>query len=262
MSATSIKLYDKKKDADMRLSENFRAGEYFCKGSGCCSTAKIDDKLVSYDQQIRDHFGEAVTISSGYRCPTHNKRVGGSSQSYHARGQASDIMVEGVAPLEVARFAESIGIKGIGLYDNFVHIDTRVTKFFWYSHNQYPRSTFGGTTAPKPVTPDKTVDKYTLDQFIEDVQKAIGVTVDRIVGPETIKATPTLGTAKNSTHAVVVAVQKRLKALGYDPGTIDGIYGSKTRAAVVAFQKANSCVPDGIITKGKTTWKKLLGAMK
>lgn len=263
MSGASIKLYDKQRDADKRLSENFSAGEFFCKGSGCCSTAKIDDNLVDYDQQIRDHFGEAVTISSGYRCPTHNKKVGGASQSYHARGQASDIIVKNVPPLEVARFAESIGIKGIGLYDNFVHIDTRVVKFFWYSHKQYPRSTFGGTTsggssaAPKPSTTG-----YSLDQFIRDVQEACGATVDGIVGPETIKATVTLGTAKNSTHAVVEAVQKRLKELGYDPGNADGIYGSKTRAAVVAFQKANACVPDGIITKSKTTWKKLLGAMK
>ena len=46
-------------------------------------------------------------------------------------------MVEGIHPSEVAKFAESIGILGIGLYETnsdgyFVHIDTRTTKSFWY----------------------------------------------------------------------------------------------------------------------------------
>ena len=84
--------------------------------------------------------------------------------------------------------------------------------------------------------------------------------MDGVVGPETITKTPTIGTAKNSDHAAVEAIQKWLKALGHDPGTVDGIYGSKTRAAVVAFQKKNDCVPDGIITAKNKTWRKLLGA--
>jgi len=54
-----------------------------------------------------------------------------------------------VAPREVAKYAESIGIKGIGLYEtnadgHFTHIDTRTVKSFWYGQKEEYRSTFGG----------------------------------------------------------------------------------------------------------------------
>jgi len=61
-------------------------------------------------------------------------------------------VVSGVSSREVAKYAESIGILGIGLYETsndgfFTHIDTRTTKSFWYGQNEQPRSTFGGATS-------------------------------------------------------------------------------------------------------------------
>ena len=50
-------------------------------------------------------------------------------------------------------------------------------------------------------------------------------------------------------------LQKTLKALGFDPGPIDGLPGRKTTAAVVAFQTANHLQPDGIV--GPATLRKL-----
>jgi hypothetical protein len=66
-----------------------------------------------------------------------------------------------VKPIEIARYAEKIGIKGIGLYEtekdgNFVHIDTRDTKFFWYGQAQEARDTFQEKeveSAPVPSAP-------------------------------------------------------------------------------------------------------------
>lgn len=44
------------------------------------------------------------------------------------------------------------------------------------------------------------------------------------------------------------AVQKQLNALGQDPPlAVDGVYGPKTRAAVIAFQQSKGLVPDGIV---------------
>lgn len=101
---------------------------------------------------------------------------------------------------------------------------------------------------------------YTLEQFIRDVQKACGASVDGIAGPETISKTPTLSAAKNSTHAAVEPVQKRLAALGYSVvGKADGIAGPKFEAAVIACQKDNNCWVDGEITAKNKTWRKLLG---
>jgi len=43
------------------------------------------------------------------------------------------------------------------------------------------------------------------------------------------------------------AVQTALSRLGYAPGPIDGAWGGKTRAAVVAFQRARGLSPDGVV---------------
>ncbi|MEI8104341.1 MAG: peptidoglycan-binding protein [Actinomycetes bacterium] len=45
----------------------------------------------------------------------------------------------------------------------------------------------------------------------------------------------------------VLAVQRRLRALGYDPGSPDGIYGPRTAQAVRAFQAAATLIVDGIV---------------
>ena len=97
------------------LSPNFESAEFNCKGNGCCDSTTIDPKLVEYLQQIRDHFEKPVIINSAYRCEKHNAKVGGAKSSKHLYGQAADIKISGVKPLKVAQYAESIGIKGIGL---------------------------------------------------------------------------------------------------------------------------------------------------
>ena len=55
-----------------------------------------------------------------------------------------------------------------------------------------------------------------------------------------------------STGAAVSYLQASLTKLGYNPGPIDGIFGSKTDAAVRSFQKAKGLVVDGIV--GNNTW--------
>lgn len=104
-----------------------------------------------------------------------------------------------------------------------------------------------------------TSSDYSLEAFIRDVQRAIGANVDGIAGNETLSKTPTVSCQINYTHAVVKFIQTRLNTLGYDCGTVDGIAGTKFNKAVVAFQKANGCTADGVITAKAKTWKKLLG---
>jgi hypothetical protein len=53
-------------------------------------------------QPVRDHFKQAVTVSSGYRAPKVNQAVGGSSTSDHTRGQAADIEIIGVSNYDLA----------------------------------------------------------------------------------------------------------------------------------------------------------------
>ena len=47
-------------------------------------------------------------------------------------------------------------------------------------------------------------------------------------------------------------IQSLLARIGYNPGPVDGVFGSQTRQAVIAFQRDNGLVPDGVV--GPATW--------
>ena len=99
-------------------------------------------------------------------------------------------------------------------------------------------------------------------------QKANNLGVDGIVGKLTwaklYDATP-VNVAPVTTQPMlrtgsrgdaVRKLQELLNAKGYTCGNVDGIFGSKTKAAVLAFQKANGLGADGIV--GPLTWGKLV----
>lgn len=52
-------------------------------------------------EPIRNQFGAPVTISSGYRSLKVNQKVGGASGSQHMKGEAADINVWGMDPVEL-----------------------------------------------------------------------------------------------------------------------------------------------------------------
>jgi peptidoglycan hydrolase-like protein with peptidoglycan-binding domain len=58
--------------------------------------------------------------------------------------------------------------------------------------------------------------------------------------------------------STVKLIQQRLKALGYDPGPVNGIFGSETLSAVKAFQASHHLTPDGVV--GPATWKSLFAS--
>lgn len=51
---------------------------------------------------------------------------------------------------------------------------------------------------------------------------------------------------QGSTGSTVRTIQTKLKRWGYYTGTVDGVYGSKTVAAVKYFQRANGLTADGV----------------
>ena len=132
MNGINVKAYSLIKDGNIQLSKNFKVKEFACKDGS--DTVFISDELVSLVQKIRDHYGKSVTINSGYRTFSHNKKVGGAKKSTHLVGIAADIMVKGVSPAKVAAYAETLMPEhgGIGQYKNFVHIDVRHEKSRWH----------------------------------------------------------------------------------------------------------------------------------
>jgi hypothetical protein len=100
--------------------------------------------------------------------------------------------------------------------------------------------------------------KYTQTDFINDVYTILKVKTKT----NALAKTVTLSRSKNSTHALVLPVQKYLKALGYYTGTPDKNFGPQTESAVKLYQKnvvkATTKNCDGVIDAKCATWKKLL----
>lgn len=177
-----------------QLSENFKSSEFNCKCGNCETKVSLD--LITALQDIRDHFGVPVYVTSGYRCEYWNSKVGGARYSQHKLGKAADIIVEGISPLEVAQYAQGVQfVNGIGLYDNFVHIDVRLSKAYWKNNSEtgYRETgvaTFGEYIDTRPIepTPDETLpieptpDETTPDETIniDDVIKRLQSIRDEI----------------------------------------------------------------------------------
>lgn len=232
-----------KKSTVVKLSENFKSTEFDCKSQNCCSVTKIDSELVDILQKIRDHFKSPVDITSGYRCSEHNEKVGGSKSSRHKTGEAADIVVRNVEPIQVAKYAESIGVRGIGLYDGFVHIDTRKKQSFWYSEAEEYRATFGGENLIKQWQKAAQKDGFTFKSGADGIW---GKECEAVAKKAVLKKRLTYK-YKNLT----AFVQKLLKI------DADSKFGAKTKAAVIAYQSENGLVLDGAV--GVNTYKKLLG---
>lgn len=132
--ADSVREFSLTADGETQISANFKVSEFRCKDGS--DKILIDMDFVKEKlQPIRDHFGASVKIKSGYRTESYNTKVGGAKSSYHMQGRAFDIVVEGHTPLEVAQYAQTLGITGIIQYNGFVHVDSRHTKYWARNNN-------------------------------------------------------------------------------------------------------------------------------
>lgn len=123
----------------MKLTDNFSREEFDSHDGSAMPQIVLDNigKLATNLQTIRDFFNASITINSGYRSPEHNKSVGGAKHSQHLLGTASDIVVSGHTPKEVADAIEglirigAISDGGLGRYGTFTHYDIRDTHARW-----------------------------------------------------------------------------------------------------------------------------------
>jgi len=90
----------------------------------CCGANQISSQLVSLIQSLEHHIGEDLTITSGFRCPKHNKEVGGSPTSSHLKGLAVDIAAADLhLYFSIIYWSIFLGITRMGLGKNFIHLD-------------------------------------------------------------------------------------------------------------------------------------------
>ena len=123
----------------MKLTKNFNKSEFECK-CGCEMPEDVSleiTKLSSQLQYIRDFVRQPIKITSGYRCESHNKSIGGVSNLQLILGRAADIQVENMTQPEVFDTIHTLTEHGhilqggIRKYNTFTHYDIRKIKARW-----------------------------------------------------------------------------------------------------------------------------------
>lgn len=94
--------------------------------------------LIANLEVIRAALGNRpIAISSGYRSPAYNAKVGGAARSQHLLGNAADIKVQGLKPATVKKTIKQlidqgkIEAGGLRAYSTFVHYDRRGEYVTW-----------------------------------------------------------------------------------------------------------------------------------
>lgn len=100
-------------------SLHFRAAEFACPH---CRESFVRPRLLHVLERLRERTGHPLPIVSGYRCPVHNRAVGGARNSQHVYGSAADIPSH-LATVHDAEMSGAVGIGRKGLWA--VHVDVR-----------------------------------------------------------------------------------------------------------------------------------------
>lgn len=124
-----IKSYILDTDANENIGRHFKVKEFACNDGS--PVAFIDSYLWTVLEILRTKIEKPIIVTSGYRTPEWNRKVGGAKYSYHMRGMAADIKVYGMTPKEVANELDKIvpDKYGIIVYESWVHFDTRTKKY-------------------------------------------------------------------------------------------------------------------------------------
>ena len=122
----------------MKLTNNFNLNEFNKHNFPLNETVLRNiQELARNLQVLRDEVKKPIKITSGYRSPEHNAKVGGVKSSRHITGEAADFKIEGYTPKQVAAIIEKLIAAGkmeqggLGTYSTWVHYDTRGTAARW-----------------------------------------------------------------------------------------------------------------------------------
>ena len=124
----------------MKLTENFSLHEFRCRDGSDVPEEYMENvrELAENLQVLRDYIQKPITVISGYRSPSYNKKIDGARRSQHLLAKAGDLIVKGMSPDEVKAAIIHL-IKegkmkkgGVGLYTHFTHYDVRGFNRRWY----------------------------------------------------------------------------------------------------------------------------------
>lgn len=128
----------KKKDDPLGdLSTHFYKKELRCPCNDCKrKKVHVSELLLFKLEMLRMALGnKPIIINSGNRCPEYNSKIGGYPNSPHITGEAADIRVKRVKPIDIGLAAEKIKGLRIGIAKTYCHLDVRPpspSKFWIY----------------------------------------------------------------------------------------------------------------------------------
>lgn len=116
-----------KKGEKKQLSKHFSSTEFENKGD---KEFFLEEELIEKLEKVREEFGKAITITSGYRSPEYNKKIGGAPASSHISGMAADVTCSNIKELDkLYEICENhFEAVGDGRKKGFVHVDIRKGK--------------------------------------------------------------------------------------------------------------------------------------
>lgn len=80
-----------------KCTKNFEPEEFKCPCGRCTGYPSYMKQVeLKHIQNIRDHYGKPMIVTSGLRCANENSRVGGVPGSGHLKGYACDFYMKGV----------------------------------------------------------------------------------------------------------------------------------------------------------------------
>lgn len=120
-----LKSYIMGTNANEKVGQHFKVKEFACQDGS--QVVFIDDYLCTILDILRNKLGKPIIVTSGYRTPWWNAKCGGAKYSYHMRGMAADIKVNGMKAKELAKKLDEIVPNGCGIivYNTWVHFDVR-----------------------------------------------------------------------------------------------------------------------------------------
>jgi zinc D-Ala-D-Ala carboxypeptidase len=116
-----------------------RSSGNFSGGKVSAAAAKENARRMMWKlEALRLKLGNrAITVNSGFRSISHNRAVGGASDSMHLYGNAADLDVPGVANKTVYQKAETCGFSGLETFNtDHQHVDSRADlgRAFWWEN--------------------------------------------------------------------------------------------------------------------------------
>jgi hypothetical protein len=113
---------------------HFSENEFRCHHCGKLPKSGIDPALFILLERIRSAAGDKlITITSGYRCPTWNRKNGGALLSQHLYGRAADIIIEGMGRADTDALCDRMNpYGGVGMGgEHITHVDVRGKRARW-----------------------------------------------------------------------------------------------------------------------------------